>query len=125
MNILTRFTDDRGDLYPLNFSDLPFKPKRFFLISNAPKNKIRGNHAHYKTKQYLICLKGEIEVFIHDGKKEEKIILNEMDEIYIPNKCWDYQVFKTGEDILAVFASTEYDKNDYINCFEKFIKEFK
>ena len=52
------FTDERGNLLPIEFSQLDFDPKRIFVVNDVPVGDVRGNHAHYKTKQYLICTKG-------------------------------------------------------------------
>tara|TARA_R110000744_G_scaffold147499_1_gene260425 strand:+ start:150 stop:542 length:393 start_codon:yes stop_codon:yes gene_type:complete len=119
---LKRYKDDRGDLLPLDFSTLPFHPKRFFLVANVPKNERRGEHAHYSTKQFLICLRGEIEVELFDGKNTNVHTIIEGEGIYIPEMTWDSQVFMTGDDLLIVLASTEYNKHDYISSKEKFIR---
>ena len=111
---LKRFRDKRGDLLPLNFSTLPFQPKRLFLVTNVPKGERRGDHAHFSTKQFLLCLRGEIDVELFDGKKTQVYTIIEGEGIYIPEMTWDSQVFKTGDDLLLVIASTEYDETDYI-----------
>ena len=111
---LESFSDERGDLYPLDFERVPFHPKRLFVVSNVPKNEIRGEHAHYQTHQFLICLQGEIEVVLFDGEEVSTVTLRPFEGVHIPNLVWDYQKFKTGEDILLVLASTNYDREDYI-----------
>ena len=118
---LKRFKDSRGDLLPLNFSNLPFVPKRTFLVTNVPKGVRRGDHAHFSTKQFLICLKGEICVELFDGVISSIYDLKEGEGIYVPEMVWDSQVFKTGEDVLLVFASTEYNRSDYITSRSMFI----
>jgi UDP-2-acetamido-3-amino-2,3-dideoxy-glucuronate N-acetyltransferase len=117
---LKRFKDSRGDLLPLNFSNLPFTPKRIFMVTQVPKNVKRGDHAHYTTKQLLVCLKGVIEVELFDGVRSFESTLEEGDSLYVPEMVWDSQVFKTGEDILMVLASTDYDPSDYITDMGKF-----
>ena len=117
---LKRFKDSRGDLLPLNFSNLPFTPKRIFMVTQVPKNVKRGDHAHYTTKQLLVCLKGVIDVELFDGVRSFKSTLEEGDSLYVPEMVWDSQVFKTGEDILMVLASTDYDPSDYIIDMGKF-----
>jgi len=119
---LKRFKDSRGDLLPLNFSTLPFNPKRFFLVTDVPKDVKRGDHAHFSTKQLLICLRGEIDVELFDGVDTSLYTLKEGDSIYIPEMIWDSQVFKTGDDLLLVFASTEYNKSDYITDKQRYLK---
>jgi uncharacterized RmlC-like cupin family protein len=119
------FSDERGNLYPLNFNELPFFPKRCFFITNVPKNFERGNHAHFTTKQYLICLSGKVDVILFDGKKEHSHTLEKGNSIYIPELVWDKQIFKEPNTVILVLASTEYDQNDYILSLEKFINIIK
>ena len=117
---LKSFTDDRGVLYPLNFSEVPFVPKRMFFVSNVPKGVERGGHAHYETEQYLICLSGEIEVQLFDGKKTTTSFLYRMQGIFVPKMTWDSQIFASDDASLLVLASTEYNEKDYIHSMSLF-----
>lgn len=119
---LNAFYDKRGDLTPLEFSDLPFTPQRLFIVKNVEKNIKRGEHAHHKTRQYLICLKGIIKVVTHDGRAYDEAILSEGYTTLIEAYHWDYQEFLTGNDTLLVICSTPYDKKDYILNFDQFLK---
>lgn len=114
------FLDDRGSLLPIEFDSLPFNPKRVFIVSNVPAGTERGNHSHYETIQYLLCVKGEIEVILHDGKTEVKTTIKENEGILVPKLIWDSQKFLTDNTTLIVFCSTTYDKQDYIFDFEQF-----
>ena len=116
------FLDDRGSLIPIEFNSLPFIPIRAFVVSDVPKNTIRGNHSHYTTKQYLLCLEGQIEVILHDGINESKILLEKNEGVLVPELIWDSQKFLTKKSQLVVFCSTNYDHDDYIFDFNKFIK---
>ena len=111
---LKSYRDETGVLYPLNFSDVPFQPKRMFLVLDVPKGVKRGDHAHYETEQFLICLKGEVEVLLYDGSEYTSTLLEPMQGLYVPKLIWDSQIFKTGDDVLLVLASTDYDRADYI-----------
>lgn len=117
---LTNFNDARGDLIPIEFEDLPFVPKRIFIVKNVPVRTIRGEHAHHKNQQYLICLKGKIEVVLHNGFKETSKIIKEGESVLIKNLIWDYQKFMTKDSILLVLCSIPYSIKDYIFNFEKF-----
>jgi len=119
---LNSFSDKRGKLFPMEFGELPFVPKRMFYVQDVPKNTIRGEHAHYITKQLLICVCGEILVGLFDGKKTNEIILKKGESILVNNMIWDYQKFMTGDDVLLVLCSTPFDKTDYIDDKEKFTK---
>ena len=117
---LKSYTDNRGVLYPLNFSEIPFQPKRMFFVFEVPKGVKRGGHAHHETEQFLICLKGEIEVLLYDGHEHSSTLLKPMQGVYVPKLVWDSQIFKTGEDVLLVLASTDYNREDYIESFSVF-----
>jgi dTDP-4-dehydrorhamnose 3,5-epimerase-like enzyme len=116
------FDDNRGCLLPIEFNNLPFTPKRIFTVYDVPKNSVRGEHAHFKTIQILICISGKIEVVLHDGDSETKTIINKGDSILVNNLIWDSQKFISKNSILLVICSTEYDKNDYIYDFNEFLK---
>lgn len=116
------FTDHRGgNLLPLEFENLPFSPKRIFTVTDVPKDGIRGQHAHYETQQILICVKGEIAVSIDDGIEEKESIITEGETFFIDKMVWDSQKFLTGEDIMLVICSTNYDIEDYIFDKSEFI----
>jgi UDP-2-acetamido-3-amino-2,3-dideoxy-glucuronate N-acetyltransferase len=121
-------TDDRGDLMPVEFKDLPFIPQRIFIVKNVPIGLRRGEHAHYKTQQLLVCLKGHIKVVLDDGLQKKSTFISESETILIPQLIWDYQEFTTEQDVLLVICSTPFDLNDYItdfNEFEKTVKDIK
>jgi mannose-6-phosphate isomerase class I len=123
-NKLKIFNDDRGGyLIPFEFTDLPFLPKRIFTVAEVPKNGLRGEHAHYETQQILICIKGEIMVYLDYGYKYEEVLLKKGDNIFIDKMVWDSQRFLTGDDFMVVISSTNYDINDYILNKEEFYKK--
>lgn len=109
-----------GVLCVTEFSGLPFVPKRFFLVKNVPLNTERGNHAHYKTLQVLVCFSGKIKTITHDGHTRYENIMEANDAVFIDKMIWDSQIFLTDDAILGVFASHPYDKTDYITDFTQF-----
>jgi dTDP-4-dehydrorhamnose 3,5-epimerase-like enzyme len=116
------FEDERGILMPVEFFDLPFTPKRVFIVKNVPLNMVRGNHSHYNTKQYLICVNGTVDVILHDGLNETTHNLIKGQSILIPELIWDSQKFTSEDSEILVLCSNEYDANDYILDFDKFKK---
>lgn len=120
---LKTFNDERGGLLaPIEFKDLDFEPKRLFYVTNVPIGERRGEHAHYETKQLLICVKGVINVILKNEKVKYFITLLENEYVYIDNMVWDAQDFVTGKDVLLVLCSTNYDLDDYILDFNEFLK---
>ena len=124
MNIITlkSFDDHRGSLLPLEFENLPFEPKRIFIVNNVPLNDIRGNHSHYETKQLLICINGTVDVILHDGLNETIYSLTKNQQILIPELIWDSQKFTSENSEIIVLCSTNFNLDDYIFDFEEFKK---
>jgi hypothetical protein len=120
------FTDRRrGDLLPLHLGSLDFEARRIFTVSNVPKGQVRGEHAHYQTRQLLICVKGEILVTLDYGDRVTETLLTPGKSIMVENMVWDSQKFLTGDDFMVVVCSTEYDLSDYILSKQEFIEKKK
>lgn len=120
-NKLFSIKEDDGVIVPIEFSSLPFVPKRVFYVCGVPKGEERGNHAHYLTEQIIICVQGKIKVKLHNGQYLYERTLEPHDFCHIRSMVWDSQVFLTGDDVLLSLCSTHYDKNDYIEDFDRFI----
>lgn len=120
---LNIFTDHRGgDLIPLHLDNLDFDVKRVFTVSNVPAGQTRGEHAHYETKQVLLCVAGKIVVNLDHGTQYEELEIESGEWVYIDKMVWDSQKFLTGNEFMVVFCSTEYDTSDYILDKEEFYK---
>jgi len=119
---LKTIKDDEGTLVPIEFSDLPFEPKRIFYVCDVPKGEERGNHAHFETRQFLVCLQGSILVKLHDGKELKEYRLMPNQSVLVERMIWDSQVFETDRDVLLSICSTNYNKSDYIEDFEEFLR---
>ena len=121
---LRTFMEPDGCLTPIEFgSDIPFRAKRLFYVYGVEKQNDRGKHAHHKTKQILICVSGRVDVVCDDGNNRERFILREPnDAIYIPELIWDEQIYADKKSVLLVIANTNYNKDDYIEDYQKFLK---
>ena len=117
------FCDSRGSLCPVELHTLPIKIKRLFYVYGVPDRKIRGEHAHYETNQILICVSGSCQVICKDGKSEEKYILDSPSKgLLIPRMIWDEQIYETKDTVLLVLSDTEYNKDGYIEDWDKYLK---
>lgn len=124
--LLRRFphVDDlRGDLTVGNFEkDVPFVPKRYFLVSDVSSEKTRGEHAHWVCHQFLICVKGHCAVVADDGVHRREVILDSPTlGLYLPPMTWGTQYKFSPDAVLLVFASHYYDPDDYIRDYETFL----
>ena len=55
----------------------PSVPARSFLVHGVPTAKIRGEHAHFVCKQFLIAAHGRLSVMVDDGKARSEVELSD------------------------------------------------
>lgn len=122
MTHINIFLDKRGLLVPVEHKELPFVPQRTFVVCNVPVRTERGNHAHYKCRQFAVVVAGMIKFDLDDGKNEQSVILKAGESILIEKMIWDSQTFVTPGAVLLVFCSIPYSKDDYITDYETFKK---
>lgn len=117
--------DLRGTLAVGEFGlELPFKPNRFFVVFDVPTPEVRGQHAHRKCHQFLICLKGSCRILLDNGRNRRDLLLDRPTlGVHMPPMIWGTQYNYTSDAILMVFASDHYDPGDYIRAYEDFLKE--
>lgn len=122
---LKKIVDMRGNIAIAELArDFPFIPKRYFVIFDIPNEKIRGQHAHRRCKQLLICVKGSCVVVLDDGKNRQEFILDQPEKcLYIPPMVWGMQYKHSRDAVLMVFASHEYNDMDYIRNYEEWHRE--
>ncbi len=117
--------DHRGQLIALEAQrEIPFEMKRVFYIYGTQEGVPRGNHAHYKTKQFLIAVSGSCKVTLDNGVKKETFVLDQ------PNigLLQDAMIWGTMHDfsddcVLLVLADQYYDHDDYIRDYTQFTHE--
>ena len=121
---LPRIEDMRGALAAGEIGrDLPFAPKRFFLVFDVPSAEVRGEHAHRECEQFLVCVRGSVSVVADDGAQREEFLLDRPEfGLHIPPKVWASQYRYSPDAVLAVFASAPYDPDDYIRDYEEFLR---
>lgn len=115
--------DLRGNLAVGEFErEIPFFPKRYFLVFDVPTAETRGEHAHVHCEQFLICVRGTCSVVADDGVNREEFTLDSPDKgLYLPPMTWGIQYRYTRDAMLLVFASDYYDANDYIRDYDDFL----
>lgn len=114
--------DLRGNLSVGEFErEIPFLPRRYFLVFDVPSEKTRGQHAHKACHQFLICVKGRCAVVADDGKSRQEFLLDSPAlGVYLPPMTWGTQYKYSSDAILLVFASDYYEAADYIRDYDEF-----
>ena len=111
----------RGRLCVADEDEIPFTPKRFFLVDKVPAGEARGNHAHKVTQQFLVAAAGQIVVAVDDGRRAYAIRLSNPGlGLYLPPRVWSMQFGHSGDAVLLVLASEAYDKPGYISDYQEF-----
>ncbi len=116
--------DARGDLSVGEFErDIPFVPKRYFMVFDVPSEETRGEHAHRECHQFLICVRGRCSVIIDDGVRRREIVLDHLSQgLHLPPMTWGTQHRYSPDAVLIVFASHHYDAADYIRDYADFAR---
>lgn len=116
--------DMRGNLSVAELGKgFPFVPKRCFWIFDVPSKEVRGEHAHKTLEQFLVCVKGSVKVVVDDGINRQEVTLDQPNlGLYIPPLVWGTQYNYSGDSLLIVFGSAEYDNADYIRDYDEFIE---
>ena len=121
------YSDIRGDLVVADFKrEIPFEPKRFFLVHGVKNPHVRGEHVHKQCEQFLVCVNGSINIVVDDGYNRREFALNKKTMgLYIPPLVWATQYNHSPGSVLLVFASQDYDADDYIRDYEQFLEYIK
>ena len=105
-----------------NKSNIPFNIKRIYYLYDIPSGEARGGHAHYELEQYIIAASGSFDIILDDGFSTKKFSLNRPNmALHIVPGIWrELENFSSGS-IAMVFASSEYDENDYLRDYQDFL----
>jgi UDP-2-acetamido-3-amino-2,3-dideoxy-glucuronate N-acetyltransferase len=120
-------SDLRGALSVGEFGkDIPFEPRRYFMVFDVPTTETRGEHAHIACHQFLVAVKGSLSVVADDGMQREEFLLDRPDlGLHLPAMTWATQYRYSADAVLLVFASEYYDPADYIRDYAVFINRVR
>lgn len=108
-------TDDRGSIGIAEFSELPFLPRRAYIIHHVPSEKVRAAHAHRECHQLLIAASGSLRCDVADGRSVHAWRLYVPSAaLYVPPLHWVELHDFSPDAALLVLASHPYDPDDYI-----------
>ena len=116
--------DLRGNLTVGDFQrQIPFEPRRYFIVFGVPSREVRGEHAHRECHQFLLCLRGSCSVVADDGQQRVEVLLDAPQRgLYLPPMTWGIQYKYSSDAMLMVFASHHYDAADYIREYDEFLE---
>lgn len=116
--------DERGSLVALEaHNQIPFDIKRVFYIYGTQPNVPRGNHSHYKTKQFLVAVSGSCKVTLDNGIEKETYNLDKPNiGLFQDALIWGSMHDFSHDCVLMVLADDVYDESDYIRDYNQFLE---
>jgi len=123
---LPKIKNRAGNISPIQGDiDLPFDIKRVFYLYDIPGGEDRGAHAHKECHQFIIAASGSFNVLVNDGQNKRIFSLNRpYYGLHIPPGIWAAEMGFSSGSICLVLTSHEYDENDYIRDYQKYIEYF-
>lgn len=120
--------DERGRLIAIEGGkDIPFDIKRvFYIYGTQGKHISRGNHSHYKTKQFLVAVNGSCKVTLDNGISKETYDLNKSNlGLLQDTMIWGSMHDFSHDCVLLVLSDRYYEEEDYITDYQVFLKGVK
>lgn len=101
---------------------IPFPVRRMFMVFDVPAGEVRGQHAHRRCRQFLVCARGSVTLVLDDGTTRQELLLDRPDlGVSVPPMTWGEQRKYSADALLLVFASEQYDATDYIRDHDEFL----
>ncbi len=101
---------------PIEFSTLPFQPRRTFVVTDVPPGTTRGGHAHARGQQLLVCVAGAVRVELRSGTAPETVTLDRADRgLLLEAGVWAAQTYEEAGTVLLVLASEPFADVSYLN----------
>ena len=111
-----------ASLSSLEFSSLPFTPKRVYWIQDFTPQAVRGNHSHKELTQIFIMLSGHLTLEVFEGTESTKYeISRSSPPVIIPPGTWRIMSNASADALLFVIADRAYEEIDYIRDWDEYL----
>jgi len=119
---LPRFARNDGALVVAEHaSHVPFAIARVFTL-RAPPDAVRGDHAHRRCRQFMLCASGAVDVGVDDGDGRKTIRLDRDNQaLHVPAMIWNTVTFRAADSVLVVLCDQPYRDDDYIRDYAAFL----
>lgn len=116
-------TDELGSLSVVEGdSPFPFPIRRVYFIHSVVPGAVRGSHAHKELRQLIVAVSGSFTVTLDDGSSSSDWLLDTPTKgLVVPPGYWRTLSEFTPGSAALVFASDEYDPDDYIRDYDAFV----
>lgn len=124
-----KHSEDNGAVHVYECGQgVPFRVERVFTVT-ARKGDMRGDHAHKKCSQLMVCVAGTIRVICDNGiQKSEHMLCDMSVGLLVSPGLWAQQQYLTDNATLMVLCDRPYEPEDYIRelaDFTEFLSSIK
>lgn len=119
---LPRHARDDGEIVVAQpFSQVPFAIARMFTLT-APVGARRGEHAHRRCTQFMLCTHGAVDVICDDSCDKQVFALDRNNlALCVPPTIWTTLVFKEDRSVVVVLCDRPYEEADYLREYPEFL----
>ena len=91
------------------------------FVTRAKAGQLKGDHAHRRCAQLLVCVSGRIQVVCDDGRGFREHLLDDMSPgLLIPPGVWAKQYVLEDDAVLIVLCDRGFEVEDYIRDYDEF-----
>jgi hypothetical protein len=119
---LPRYARDDGEIVVAQAaSQVPFAIARMFTIT-GPMGARRGEHAHRRCSQVMLCVHGAVAVVCDDGRDQKTFALDRgYLALFVPPTIWSTVLFHKAQSVLAVLCDRSFEEGDYLREYSDFV----
>lgn len=123
IDTLPTMRDHRGALTVAEFDRfVPFPVVRLFYVREVPPNMQRGKHAHFRCRQYVICVSGRARIDLADGTGERAVTLSPGQAMLIEPGIFATETYLDDDSVLLFLCDRAYEPEDYIHTLDEFLR---
>jgi len=114
------FHEHDGSLGAIEFTNVPFTPKRLFWLFGISPGAIRAAHAHRACHQLLTCMTGSLTADV--TTRDTQLTSHSMtagSTLHLEPLQWLELLDFSHDAVLAVLASEHYDAAEYIDSWDE------
>jgi dTDP-4-dehydrorhamnose 3,5-epimerase-like enzyme len=100
---------------------VPFAIARMFTVK-GPAGAVRGEHAHRRCAQFMLCVHGAFDIDCTDGHGRRAYSLDRGNRaLLVPPTIWNTVSIRADDSVLVVLCDRLYEEHDYIRDRSEFI----
>lgn len=88
----------------------------------APLGSRRGDHAHRRCTQFIVCVHGAVDVVCDDGVDKRTFVLDRSNSaLLVPPTLWNTVIFKLDQSVVVVLCDRPFEEPDYLRTYPEFL----